>query len=312
MTRLPKVLLFAGYALGASGFSIQSQRLPRKTFSAVPLKSTTADDGDKNFSLPTNPSTAFGSSISPRVSSLNRAAISFIKNSFFDKLFDTSTSNDRDHILSRSYARFYALETIARMPYFSYLSVLHLYETLGWWRRADYLKVHFCESWNELHHLLIMEELGGNERFLDRFIAQHAAFFYYWFVVFCYVSNPAFAYNLNEAVEEHAVETYSQFLVDFEVELKSKEPCKIAKEYYLGENSEMFLFDEMHICAENKSLGNEDDLVVDKESGVMKRRPKIDNLYDVFLAIRRDELEHVKTMRYLQEEYGDIAICNVD
>ena len=25
-------------------------------------------------------------------------------------------------------------------------------------------QVHFAESWNELHHLLIMEALGGNER----------------------------------------------------------------------------------------------------------------------------------------------------
>lgn len=37
------------------------------------------------------------------------------------------------------------------------MSVLHLYETFGWWRRRDYLKVHFAESWNEMHHLLIME-----------------------------------------------------------------------------------------------------------------------------------------------------------
>jgi ubiquinol oxidase len=61
---------------------------------------------------------------------------------------------------NRSYARFYVLETIARVPYFSYLSVLHLYETLGFWRKADLLKVHFAETWNELHHLLIMESLG--------------------------------------------------------------------------------------------------------------------------------------------------------
>ena len=32
-----------------------------------------------------------------------------------------------------------------------------MYETFGWWRRADYIKVHFAESWNEFHHLLIME-----------------------------------------------------------------------------------------------------------------------------------------------------------
>lgn len=47
---------------------------------------------------------------------------------------------------NHSYARFYVLETIARLPYSSYLSVLHLYETLGFWRRADLLKVHFAET----------------------------------------------------------------------------------------------------------------------------------------------------------------------
>ncbi len=163
------------------------------------LASTVAPEGSETQSeTPINPSTIFGRPITPQLSSVNKAAISFIKNSVFDRLFDSSDSKDREYVLSRSYARFYALETIARMPYFSYLSVLHLYETLGWWRRADYLKVHFCESWNELHHLLIMEELGGHKRFVDRFVAQHAAFFYYWFVVFFYIANPVFAYNLNE------------------------------------------------------------------------------------------------------------------
>ncbi|KAJ0090692.1 hypothetical protein Patl1_13934 [Pistacia atlantica] len=58
----------------------------------------------------------------------------------------------------RDYARFFVLETIARVPYFAFISVLHLYESFGWWRKADYLKVHFAESWNEMHRLLIMEE----------------------------------------------------------------------------------------------------------------------------------------------------------
>ena len=56
---------------------------------------------------------------------------------------------------NRPYPRFYLLETIARVPYFSFLSLLHLYETLGFWRKVDWLKVHFAETWNELHHLLI-------------------------------------------------------------------------------------------------------------------------------------------------------------
>ena len=93
----------------------------------------------------------------------------------------------------RPYARFYALETIARVPYFSYTSVLHLYETFGWLRKSEYIKVHFAESWNELHHLKIMEELGGNKEFGDRFIAQHMAFFYYWLVVGVYIAAPAVA-----------------------------------------------------------------------------------------------------------------------
>lgn len=33
-------------------------------------------------------------------------------------------------------------QMVARMPYFSYISMLHLYETLGWWRAgADLRKV---------------------------------------------------------------------------------------------------------------------------------------------------------------------------
>ncbi|MEH2246334.1 hypothetical protein [Nostoc sp.] len=31
----------------------------------------------------------------------------------------------------RLYARFYVLETVARVPYFAFLSALHFYESLG-------------------------------------------------------------------------------------------------------------------------------------------------------------------------------------
>ena len=65
----------------------------------------------------------------------------------------------------RPLARFWFLETVARMPYFSYVSMLHLYESLGWWRRsAETKRVHFAEEWNEFHHLLTMEALGGDQR----------------------------------------------------------------------------------------------------------------------------------------------------
>ncbi len=38
------------------------------------------------------------------------------------------------------------LETVARIPYFAYISILHLYESLGFWRAgAELRKVHFAE-----------------------------------------------------------------------------------------------------------------------------------------------------------------------
>jgi ubiquinol oxidase len=49
----------------------------------------------------------------------------------------------------REFARFYVLETVARVPYFSYLSVLHLFESFGLHDRAAWIKVHFAEADNE-------------------------------------------------------------------------------------------------------------------------------------------------------------------
>jgi len=37
-------------------------------------------------------------------------------------------------------------------------------------------------QWNEFHHLLIMESLGGNASAVDRTLAQTMAFGYYWYV----------------------------------------------------------------------------------------------------------------------------------
>ncbi len=37
------------------------------------------------------------------------------------------------------------------MPYMSYISMMHLYESLGWFRAgAPVRKVHFAEEWNEM------------------------------------------------------------------------------------------------------------------------------------------------------------------
>ena len=40
----------------------------------------------------------------------------------------------------RPIQRFWFLEVVARMPYFAYISMLHLYESLGWWRAGAELR----------------------------------------------------------------------------------------------------------------------------------------------------------------------------
>lgn len=71
----------------------------------------------------------------------------------------------------KPYQRFYVLETVARVPYFSYISALHYLETIGQKDNIGWLRIHWAEGWNELHHLLIMEELGGSKNWIDRFLA---------------------------------------------------------------------------------------------------------------------------------------------
>jgi ubiquinol oxidase len=183
---------------------------------------------------------------------------------------------------TRPYPRFYVLETVARVPYFAYLSVLHLYESVGLWRKVDWLKVHFAESWNELHHLLIMEELGGNNSWFDRILARTTAVVYYWIIVGVYLVSPRSAYRFMELVEEHAYHTYDEFLTESAEFLKTQPAPKVAISYY--RDGDLYMFDEFQTGRVPES-----------------RRPTIESLYDVFVAIRDDESEHVKTMAACQQ-----------
>lgn len=189
---------------------------------------------------------------------------------------------------NRPFPRFYVLETVARVPYFSYLSVLHLYETLGWWRKADWLKVHFAESWNELHHLLIMESLGGDRYWADRFLARHTALIYYWIIIALYLVHPRAAYHFMEMVEQHAYHSYDTFLNSQEEMLKAQPAPNVAIQYY--RDGDLYMFDEFQTAQTPE-----------------KRRPEINNLYDVFVAIRDDEMEHVKTMVVCQQPKAQLT-----
>lgn len=189
----------------------------------------------------------------------------------------------------RDFARFYVLETVARVPYFAYLSVMHLRETFGEREPGDSerMRTHYAEADNELHHLLIMESLGGNSSAVDRTLAQTMAFAYYWYVTVVYaVSEPA-AYHLSELIEDHAFETYDGYLKQHEAKLKSMEVPDIARKYYERDNP--FLFDQFCTVPEP-------DQQPDGEGRYPMRRPALETLYDVFVNVRNDEREHWKTL----------------
>jgi ubiquinol oxidase len=100
------------------------------------------------------------------------------------------------------------------------------------------------------------------------------------------------AYNVNQYVEEHAYSTYDAFLQLHEEELKKCPAPAIATQYY--RDGDIYMFDEFQTS-----------------SGCIPRRPVINNLYDVFVAIREDEADHVKTMVALQQDL-ELASTNSD
>uniref|UniRef100_A0A7S0SJB7 Ubiquinol oxidase n=1 Tax=Mantoniella antarctica TaxID=81844 RepID=A0A7S0SJB7_9CHLO len=182
--------------------------------------------------------------------------------------------------------RFWFLETVARMPYFAYTTCLHLYETMGWYRAAELRRVHFAEEWNELHHLLIMESMGGDKRWRDRFLGQHAAVFYYWVLVVVFFVAPSWSYKFSEMLETHAVSTYGEFISENAEKLAKLPAPPIARAYY--QEGDLYMFDA------------DSDLVRNAVGGDPRRAP-CETLLDVFRNILADELEHVKTMALCQD-----------
>jgi hypothetical protein len=142
MLVLLHALLWSAAALTCAAFQphllvipVGRQGVPTASTSKLFVMSELLPNAEERECLvpPDGPATVFGRPIQDDDRERNRAFIKGCKSLLFDTLFQGQE-------LTRSYARFYALENIARMPYFSYLSVLHLYESLGWWRRSEYLK----------------------------------------------------------------------------------------------------------------------------------------------------------------------------
>jgi hypothetical protein len=56
----------------------------------------------------------------------------------------------------------------------------------------------------------IMESLGGDQAWFDRFLAEHAAIMYYWMLIGMYLVSPKLAYNFMQRVEHHAADVYGE------------------------------------------------------------------------------------------------------
>jgi ubiquinol oxidase len=227
---------------------------------------------------------------------------------------------------NRPIQRFWFLETVARMPYFSYITMLHLLETLGFWRAGVELRqVHMAQELNEMHHNQLMEALGGDTLWADRFLAQHAAVVYYAVLLAYFFISPQGAYKFSELIEAHAVDSYMELLDANEELLKSMPAPYVIARYYRA--ADLSAFDDFQTrrgvefaaaaatgaltgASDDDGSGYESD--VDLAAGVPMRkgpqddpnvaprlpprRPQIRNLYDAFLAVAEDEGEHVATM----------------
>ena len=131
--------------------------------------------------------------------------------------------------------RFWVLETIARAPYFAFLSVLHLRESLGLRTEEHYylMKEHFAQTINETEHLREMESRGGADRWIDRVFAYHLVLIYYWIMVGYYFLAPVFAYHLNSGIEFHATETYLDYFWDHQDDAKIAEIAVDEMNHYI-------------------------------------------------------------------------------
>jgi len=129
-----------------------------------------------------------------------------------------------------------------------------------------------------------MESLGGDQPYYVRFLAQHSALAYYIALCMLWMMSPSLSYKFSEMLETHACDTYGQFVDENADKLKELPPSLVAVEYYtVGVSDPMF--GEYQTASVNNP---------DRE--VRKPGTNLRTLYDVFVAIRNDEGDHVQTM----------------
>jgi ubiquinol oxidase len=197
-----------------------------------------------------------------------------------------------DALFQLSYRRFYVLEEIARVPYYSFVSVFQFYQWLGVNPPLSIVKLHFKQTVNETWHLLIMKELGGGDNIFDRIVFRIISFFYYWFNILLFFISPKLAYYMMELIEEHAFASYIQFINENKIELKSKPLLPIAKEYFYNYSDQM---------KQNEKTGKEQEIKLKPETvtNLDKSLTDEENYLKLFEIIAQDELEHSNSLSSL-------------
>ena len=117
--------------------------------------------------------------------------------------------------------RLYVMEKIGRAPYLSFLSMLNLYESFGLWRSSEDLRVaHAHQELSKFRRQRVIEQLGGDQPWTARFLAEHAALFAHITIVHLWFLSPSLAYRFAQMIESHAFHIYDAFLEQNESTLK--------------------------------------------------------------------------------------------
>jgi ubiquinol oxidase len=110
-----------------------------------------------------------------------------------------------------------------------------------------------------------------------------------------YIWNDAAAYHLSELIEDHAYETYSNFVQHHEEFLKAQPVPDIARKYYEHDNPYFF---DLYCTVKDKDVQDKEEEDDESSSAhcTQPKHKKLETLYDVFCCIRDDEKEHWKTL----------------
>ena len=131
-----------------------------------------------------------------------------------------------------SYLKFRAVEVIARVPYHSWESASFTLLTMFYSDEQRALKLSKITKFarmaadNETMHVIVVSHLARLEQKAGviryTLIPMFFAFFYFWASYFLYLFKPRWSLELNYLFEQHAFDSYSEFLEIFGEELHKK------------------------------------------------------------------------------------------